>query len=76
MSIVYITEENNEEYKAVPCKHCKRKKITSYPKIVIIDDLYYAQCPHCTNSDPYDFLGVSTKAAVNVWNSYMGKAGQ
>ena len=44
-----IANRNSEGM--APCKHClSRKKKLVYPKIVEIDDLYYAQCPKCHKS--------------------------
>lgn len=74
MTILQITKENNDKYKALPCKRCKaRKKEDVFPKIVVVDDLYYAQCPCCTYYDQYDFLSTSTKGAVKVWNETMSR---
>ena len=57
-------ELNNEG--AAPCKHClKSKKKFVYPKIVNVDELYYAQCPDCKYYDIYEFLGLSYKNTDN-----------
>lgn len=67
-----IANRNSEGM--APCKHClSRKKKLIYPKIVEIDDLYYAQCPKCHKSDPYEFLGCSRKRTIENWNRYMEK---
>lgn len=61
----------NEEG-AAPCKHCmKVKKRAVYPRIVDVDDLYYAQCPECKYYDIYEFLGLSHKKAIQIWNNTM-----
>jgi len=58
---------------AAPCKWCqKRRHITIYPRITKIDDLYYAQCPKCNDNDPYDFLAISEKKALDRWNNHNG----
>ena len=57
---------------AAPCKHClKSKKKFVYPKIVNVDELYYAQCPECKYYDIYEFLGLSYKKAIKIWNNTM-----
>lgn len=58
---------------AAPCKHCKRKKILVYPRVIEIngEDLYYAQCPNCKHWDIYEFLGSSKKNAIRRWNEAM-----
>lgn len=60
-----------DERGAAPCKCCKRSKKLSYPKIVNVDELYYAQCPECRFYDIYEFLGVSEKRAIEIWNETM-----
>lgn len=58
----------------VPCKRCK-----CLPKLVCIGGLWYAQdvgmekkkngtLTKCTKWDPYTFLGLSKKAAIDSWN--------
>lgn len=64
-------KDERDERGAAPCKHCKRHKIISYPKIVEVDDLYYARCPKCNYYDDYEFLALSKKKAINVWNITM-----
>lgn len=56
---------------AAPCKNCKRHKKLSYPKISVIDDLYYAICPNCNYYDQYEFLAISEKKAIENWNDTM-----
>lgn len=58
---------------AAPCKFCKRNGKIVYPKVVEIDDLYYAQCsnPRCHHSDQYDYLGISVKRTIENWNRTM-----
>lgn len=62
-----------DERGAAPCKFCKRKGHIVYPKIVEIEDLYYAQCsnPKCHRSDPYDYLGSTVKRTIENWNRTM-----
>lgn len=62
-----------DERGAAPCKFCKKRGVTVYPKIVEIDDLYYAQCsnPKCHHSDQYDYLGISVKRTIENWNRFM-----
>lgn len=59
------------EKDAAPCKNCKRHKKTVYPEVIEVDELYYARCPECNYYDPYEFLGLSEKKAINVWNETM-----
>ena len=58
---------------AAPCKHCKRKGETIYPRIIEItgEELYYAQCPKCKHWDIYEFLGSTKKNAIRTWNNTM-----
>lgn len=58
---------------AAPCKFCKKNGNLVYPKIVEIEDLYYAQCsnPKCHRSDPYDYLGSTVKRTIENWNRTM-----
>ncbi len=60
---------------AAPCKHCKRKKKTSYPYVVDVDGLYYAKCPTCNHYDQFEFLGLSKQKAITVWNRTMEAGG-
>lgn len=60
-----------DENGTCPCKACKRKKRIRYPRINLIDGLYYAQCTNCGNFGLYDFIGLSRKAAINNWNNRM-----
>lgn len=62
-----------DERGAAPCKFCKRGGHLVYPKIVEIEDLYYAQCsnPKCHRSDPYDYLGSTVKRTIENWNRTM-----
>ena len=65
-----IANRNSEGM--APCKHClSRKKKLVYPKIVEIDDLYYAQCPKCHKSDAYEFLGCLRKRTIENCNIFM-----
>lgn len=58
----------NEEG-AYPCRRCYQlKHKVVYPKIVVIEDLYYAQCTECRFFDIYEFLGISRKSAIKQWN--------
>ena len=50
--------------KQIPCKFCK-----SQPRVVKIDDCYYAQCSKCTKWDRFSFLGFSEKKALEQWNA-------
>lgn len=50
--------------KKTPCKFCK-----SQPRVVMIDDCYYAQCSKCTKWDRFNFLGFSEKKALEQWNA-------
>ena len=60
-----------DERGAVACKKCqKKRKIIVFPRITKVDDLYYAQCSKCTDNDPYEFLAVSEKKALQRWNNY------
>ena len=66
-----VKSERNEEG-AAPCKCClHRKHKLVYPKVVEIDELYYAQCPECTYYNQYEFLGCSKKRSIENWNSTM-----
>ena len=58
---------------AAPCKFCKKGGHLVYPKVVEIEDLYYAQCsnPKCHHSDPYDYLGSTVKRTIENWNRTM-----
>jgi hypothetical protein len=49
--------------KNVRCKYCK-----SQPRVVRIDDCYYAQCSKCTKHGKYNFLGYSERKALENWN--------
>lgn len=62
-----------DERGAAPCKFCKKNGHIAYPKIVVIDELYYAQCsnPKCHHSDQYDYLGLNTKRTIENWNRTM-----
>lgn len=62
-----------DERGAAPCKFCKKNGKTVYPKIVVIEDLYYAQCsnPKCHHSDPYEYLGMNIKKTIDNWNRTM-----
>ena len=51
--------------KMIKCKKC------GHPGHVIsITGLQYAQCTHCTNWDPYMFLGINKQCAIDKWNIY------
>ena len=56
---------------AAPCKYCKRRGITSYPRIDEVDEMYYARCPKCKHYDLYEFLALSVKNCIRVWNRTM-----
>lgn len=58
---------------AAPCKFCKKKGEMTYPRIVEIEDLFYAQCanPKCHRSDPYEYLGSTQKRTIENWNRTM-----
>lgn len=58
---------------AAPCKFCKTKETVYYPKIVQVDDLYYAQCSNCKchRSNPYEYLGTTVKNSIYNWNRTM-----
>ena len=56
---------------AAPCKHCLKKKVVAYPTVVNIQGLFYARCPCCSKEDPFEFLGLSEKKAINTWNRIM-----
>ena len=62
-----------DERGAATCKFCKKNGKTVYPKIVVIEDLYYAQCsnPKCHHSDPYEYLGMNIKRTIDNWNRTM-----
>ena len=61
----------NEEG-ALPCRHCfKKGNKTVYPRVIVVDDLYYAQCPECNHYDKYEFLGATRKATIKNWNDTM-----
>lgn len=49
--------------KQTPCKYCK-----SQPRVIRIEDCYYAQCSKCVHYGRYDFLGSSTDNALKQWN--------
>ena len=58
-----------DERGAAPCKWClKRRHKNSYPKIVRIDDLFYAQCTGCHDNDMYEYLAITEKKAIERWN--------
>ena len=54
-------------------KYREKKDALHEYKQELIDDLYYAQCPKCHKSDPYEFLGCSRKRTIENWNRYMEK---
>lgn len=56
---------------AAPCKYCKRRGIISYPRIDEVDEMYYARCPKCKHYDLYEFLALSVKNCIRVWNRTM-----
>lgn len=58
---------------ACPCKACKRKRGTFYPTVTKVMGLYYAKCSNleCDKYDPYEFIGVTEKAAIENWNDTM-----
>lgn len=69
--IKLLRNENN----MAPCKFCKRKKVISYPRIDCIDGMYYARCPNCSKSDPFDYLALSSRKCIEVWNRAMETKG-
>lgn len=60
-----------DENGAAPCKHCLRKKEVHYPYVVDVDGLFYAKCPNCNYYDQFEFLGLTRKKAIRVWNETM-----
>lgn len=55
------------------CKFCLRSKknkksIISFPRIIKIDDLYYAQCPNCNSLNKWECLGLRESKALEAWN--------
>lgn len=59
-----------DERGAAPCKWCSKKRhINAYPKIVQIDDLYYAQCTKCHDNDMYEYLAITKEKAIKRWNA-------
>lgn len=60
-----------DKNQACSCKSCRRKNILKYPVISEISGLFYARCPNCDKHDPYDFLGITRKAAIANWNDTM-----
>jgi len=62
-----------DERGACPCKACKRKRGIFYPEVNKIMGLYYAKCsnPECDKYDPYEFIGTTTKNAIENWNEIM-----
>lgn len=70
-----------DEMEILPCKRCKCK-----PKLVCINDLWYAQCSgtektktgsitKCQKWLPFTFLGITKKAAIENWNDANSKHG-
>lgn len=69
-----MNEELRDSRGAAPCKHCLKKskgETKNYPIITCTDHMYYARCPECSEYDKYDFLALSEKKAINVWNATM-----
>lgn len=60
-----------DERGAAPCKHCLRRNKIVYPKVIQQEGMYYARCPECRNEDPFEFLALSEKKAILVWNRTM-----
>lgn len=59
-----------DERGAAPCKWCSKKRhVNVYPRIVQIEDLFYAQCSKCHDHDMYEFLAVSKEKAIKRWNA-------
>lgn len=59
-----------DERGAAPCKWCNKKRhVDVYPRIVQIEDLFYAQCSKCHDHDMYEFLAVSREKAIKRWNA-------
>lgn len=52
-----------------PCIKCK-----SNPRVIKIDDMYYAQCPKCNKWDKFQFLGLRYEYALDLWNKYNSKS--
>ena len=63
--------QTTNDYNTVPCKRCKRKGIISYPRLVEIDDIFYAQCPNCRPEFAYDILGINKTKAIENWERTM-----
>ncbi len=63
-------ELQTDERGAYPCKHCLKKKHKNvYPIIKEIEEMFYIQCPECTNYDPYEFLALNKKRGIQIWNN-------
>ena len=60
-----------DERGAAPCKYCKRHGVVIYPRIDEVDEMYYARCPKCKHWDIYEFLALSVKNCIRVWNRTM-----
>lgn len=56
---------------AAPCKHCLRHNKVVYPTVINIQGLFYARCQCCSKEDPFEFLGLTAKKAINNWNRIM-----
>lgn len=55
--------------KAVKCRKCG-----ALPYITKIEDCFYAKCSKCTKWAPYEFLGITPKAAIRNWNESNSRA--
>ena len=60
-----------DERGAAPCKHCLKHKKLAYPIIVKQEGMFYARCSECRKEDPFEFLALSEKKAIAVWNRAM-----
>ena len=46
----------------------KCRKCGGSPYVVKVDECYYVRCDGCCKWHPYEFLGMTPKSAMAVWD--------
>ena len=46
------------------CKYCGAQ-----PKVVVLNEIYYAQCSKCRMHKPHEFMSITKAGALRQWDT-------